>query len=171
MARTTPREKCKFITDITPASKDHPDAFPHFGTLLKPLLLVLGWGTCLAAFTLQAIFQGSLLPSTGLSQAGNITSPYATHIFYIGIFSTSVVASILLEDAGRAIISFFATYLLADVIIYFVLALPGYVGSFQYPQVLFKSSTAFVLAGTFPVPLLVELVATITGIALAERLS
>ena len=166
------RESGNFTAAQAFAPSDHRSRIVlDLGRRLKVVLLILGWATSLAAFTLQAIFQGSLLPSTALAQPGNITSPLAIWIFYVGILSASLLAAFLLEDAGRAIISLFISYLLADVIIYVVIAMPGYVGGFPYSQVLFKSAISFVFAGSFPIPLLLEILGTISGIALAERFS
>jgi hypothetical protein len=136
---------------------------------LKVLLVILGWAASIAAFTLQAIFQGQLLPVSALAQGGNVGSPYAVDLFYAGIFATSVLAAMILDDAGKAIISLLASYLLADVIVYLVIALPGLLGLF-YPEVLTKTGISFAFAASFPIGLLLEMVGTFIGIALAERI-
>jgi hypothetical protein len=136
---------------------------------LKVLLVVAGWAASIAAFTLQAIFQGQLLPVSALAQGGNAGSPFAVYLFYAGIFVTSVLAAMILDDAGKAIISLLASYLLADVIVYLVIALPGLLGLF-YPEVLAKTAISFAFAASFPIGLLLEMVGTFIGIALAERI-
>ena len=136
---------------------------------LKVLLVIAGWATSIAAFTLQAIFQGQLIPVTALAQGGNVSSPYAVDLFYTGIFATSVLAAMILDDAGKAIVSLLASYLLADVIVYLVIALPGLLGLF-FPEVLAKTAISFAFSASFPVALLLEMVGTFIGIALAERI-
>lgn len=135
---------------------------------LKVLLVILGWAVSLAAFTLQAIFQGQLLPVSAFAQGGNISSPYVVDLFYGGIFATSVLAAMILDDAGKAIVSLLASYLLADVIVYLVIALPGLLGIF-FPEVLSKTGISFAFAASFPLGLLLEMVGTLVGITLAER--
>jgi hypothetical protein len=137
---------------------------------LKPVLVILGWSTSLAALTLQAIFSGQLIPGTALSQGGNVSNPYATDIFYIGIFLASVLAAMVIDDAGKAIISLLVAYLLTDVLVYAVIALPGFLGLFKYREVLVTTGITFAFAASFPLALIIELVATFVGIGLGERL-
>jgi hypothetical protein len=90
-------------------------------------------------------------------------------IFYSGVFAVSLLAAILLNEAGTALVSFFASYLLGAIITYFVLALPGFVGTFDFPEVLSRTAIAFTFGTSFPMPLFVELTGTLVGVWLSER--
>jgi len=139
---------------------------------LKPTAIVVGWGTTLAGFTLGGIFQGQLLPPQA---PGNLfpevsnTGPLGPIVFYTGILSISVIAPLLINDAGRALLSFFASYLLGSVITYFALVLPAYTGAFPLPGLLSGTAIDFTFSTTFPIPLFAELAATLVGIWVSER--
>jgi len=138
---------------------------------IKPVLVSLGWGITISGITLAAIFQGFLVPQglgnllpevAGGSQLGLV-------IFFASIFVVSSLASFVINDLGKAIFSFFASYGLAGVVTYFVLALPGFVGAYPAPEVLVRVAIIFTFTASFPIPLVVELVGTLTGSWLAER--
>jgi hypothetical protein len=136
------------------------------------VLVTCGWGATLSAFTLGGIFQGQLLPS---QPPGNLlpevinAGPWGPGIFYSGVFAVSIVAAIILNEAGTAVVSFFVSYLLGSIITYLVLALPGFVGVFDLPEVLYRTAIVFTFSSSFPVPLLVELTGTLVGVWLSER--
>lgn len=139
---------------------------------LKPVAIVVGWATTLAGFTLGGIFQGHLLPP---QPPGNLfpevsnTGPLGPIIFYSGIFAICVIAPLIINDAGRAIVSFFASFLLGSVITYFALVLPAYTGAFPLPGLLSGTAIDFTFSTSFPIPLFAELVGTLVGIWLSER--
>lgn len=138
----------------------------------KPLAIVVAWATTLAGFTLGGIFQGQLLPP---QPPGNLypevsnNGPLASIIFYTGILAICIIAPLLINDAGRAIMSFFASYLLGSVITYLALVLPAYTGAFPYPGLLSGTAIDFTFTTSFPIPLFAELVGTLVGIWLSER--
>lgn len=139
---------------------------------LKPALVTCGWAASLAGFTLGGIFQGQLLPPQppgNLFPEVSTSGPLGPAIFYAGIFAASILAPILISDAGTAIISFFFSYLLGSIITYFVLVLPTFVGVFPYPELLSRSAIAFTFTTSFPIPLLVEIMGTLGGIWFSER--
>jgi hypothetical protein len=139
---------------------------------LRPVVVICGWGATLSAFSLGGIFQGQLLPA---QSPGNLfpevisASLWGPGIFYSGVFAVSLLAAILLNEAGTALVSFFASYLLGAIITYFVLALPGFVGTFDFPEVLSRTAIAFTFGTSFPMPLFVELTGTLVGVWLSER--
>jgi hypothetical protein len=139
---------------------------------LRPAVVTCGWGATLSAFTLGGIFQGQMLPS---QPPGNLfpevinAGPWGPATFYSGVFAVSILAAILLNEAGTALLSFFASYLLGATITYFVLALPGFVGAFNLPEVLDRTAIVFTFGTSFPLPLLVELLGTLVGVSLSER--
>jgi hypothetical protein len=138
----------------------------------KPILVTLGWATTLSGFTLGGIFEGQLLPP---QPPGNLLSevinsnPLAPVIFYVGIFTVSILAAIVLDEAGITLASFFASYGLGAILTYVVLVLPGYVGLFSLPVVLSRTAIVFTFSTSFPIPLLVELTGTLLGIWLSEQ--
>lgn len=138
----------------------------------KALAIVVGWATTLAGFTLGGIFQGQLLPP---QPPGNLfpevsnTGPLGSIVFYTGILAICFIAPLLINDPGRALLSFFASYLLGSVIAYFALVLPAYTGAFPLPGLLSGTAIDFTFSTSFPVPLFAELVATLVGIWVAER--
>jgi len=138
---------------------------------VKPILVSIGWGITISSITLAAIFQGFLVPQglgkflpevTGAGQLG-------VAAFFAGIFVVSLFASFVINDVGKALFSFFVAYGLAGVVTYFVLALPGFVGAYAAPEVLVRIAIIFTFTASFPIPLVVELVGTLTGSWLAER--
>src|SRR5713101_3137129 len=81
---------------------------------LKPFLIVLGWATSTAALALATIFQGQLLPKNinGGALYGQVVnaSPLPIWIFYIGNFAICIIATMVISDPGRALISYFPSY-------------------------------------------------------------
>ena len=134
---------------------------------------MLGWGTTIASFVVGAMFQGLLIPQ--YEGGGDLQpeiigrGPGELIIFYILIFALSVLASLVLADFARGLGSFFASYVLAAGLTYFVIALPGYVGAFPLPDVLVTLAVSWTFAAFFPILFLVGFAATIVGSALAER--
>ncbi len=134
--------------------------------------VVLGWGTAYASVTLGALFQGLFLPrifgppSSGMN-GGNAAGPL---IFYFAIFGISILGGLVTEDTTMALASFFMSYLLGAALVYFVLALPGFVGAFPLAEALVETAIVFTFTALFPFPLIIGLFGTILGVALAERL-
>jgi len=141
---------------------------------VKPVLVVLGWGTTIAGFVVGAIFQGLLIPQ--YEGGGDLQpeiigrGPEGLVIFYIAIFAVSVIASLVMADFARGVGGFFASYALAAGLTYFMIALPGYVGAYQFPDVLTTLAVNWTFGAFFPLLLLVGFAATIVGSALAEHL-
>ena len=145
----------------------------RFSQSLRLAFVVIGWSTSSAAFALGTIFQGQLLPRNinggGLYADVLNADPLWIWLFYIGNFAVCVVASMVISDVSKAVISFFLSYSGAALITYFVLALPDYVGAYDPAQVLQESATVFTFTAFFPLLLLVNLSGTVAGIALGER--
>lgn len=142
-------------------------------TWSKYVLLILGWGTSTAALTLATIFQGLLLPRNinggGLYSEVVSSNPIWLVIFYLGNLTICLVAAMAISDVSRALVSFFASFLVAAGITDLVLALPDFLGIFPFPGALQEAATIFTLTAFFPVLLLVNFAGTILGISLAER--
>jgi hypothetical protein len=140
---------------------------------LRPFLIVLGWATSSAAFTLATIFQGQLLPKNinggGLYADVTKGNPLLLLIFYGASFTTSVLAAMVIGDVGVSLISFFLSYVGTGIITYLVLVLPDFFGVFDPFQVIQGSAVIFTFTALFPLLLFVNLAGTIAGIALAER--
>jgi len=141
---------------------------------VKPVLVILGWSTSMAAFALTTIFQGQLLPRE-FNGGGNYVqvlnaSPLGLWIFYFGTFATSVLAAMVISDAGKALVSFFVSFLGAAIITDLVLSLPDFLGIFAIPGALQEAAVIFTFTAFFPLLLLVTLAGTILGIGLGERL-
>lgn len=140
---------------------------------LKPFLVVLGWAASTAALALATIFQGALLPKNinGGALYGTVVnaSPLPIWFFYVGNFAVCIIATMVISDAGKALVSCFPSYVGGAIITYFVLVLPDFVGSYDPQQVLQESASIFTFTAFFPVLLIVNLGGTIAGIAVAER--
>jgi hypothetical protein len=141
---------------------------------VKPLLVVLGWGTTIASFVLGAIFQGLLIPQ--YEGGGDLQpeiigrGPWGLVVFYIVIFAVSVIASLIMADFAKGLGGFFASYALAVGLTYFIIALPGYVGAYQIPDVLVTLAVNWTFSAFFPILFLIGFAATIVGSGLAEHL-
>ena len=137
----------------------------------RPLFLVVGSGTSLAALTVGTIFEGFLLPTTGGGLLPEIyaANPFGLWIFYTGFFAVSAFSAALMYDAGRAIVSSFISFAIAAALTFFVLALPDLVGLVTPSGILQESSILFTFSALFPVAFFVNLFGTVAGIALGER--
>lgn len=141
-------------------------------TQLRIPLIVLGWSVSLSALTLGTIFQGYLLPTTGGGLLPEIygASPLGLWIFYLGSLGVSVVAAMAINDTGPAIVGFFAAYGLTAFFTFLVLAMPELLGIIQTNGVLQEAAILHSFSALFPLALIVNLVGTLLGIALGERL-
>jgi len=138
---------------------------------LKSILVVVGWGTSLAALTLGTMFQGLLLPNPSeILPASYGANPLWLWLFYLGSFAVSALAAMLISDIGESIVSIFFAYGLTAFVTLVVLALPDFLGIVQPSGILQQSAILFTFNALFPFPLLVALVGTIVGSALGERL-
>lgn len=147
----------------------------RFFRMFKSPFVILGWATSIAALTLATIFQGLLLPKNinggGLYNDVVNGNPLGLLIFYLGNFGICVIAAMVIGDPGKALISFFPSFIGAAIVTYLVLALPDLLGLFPFltPGVLQESASVFALTAFFPVLLLVNLAGTVLGIGLSER--
>lgn len=142
---------------------------------LRPFLAILGWSVSTAALTLATIFQGLLLPKVYGSGGGFLDevvngNPIWAWTFYLGNFGISILAVMFISDLGTSIVAFFLSYVGAGCITYAVLALPDFMGVFPFPGALEGSAVTFTFGAFFPLLLLIDLVGTIVGAALGERL-
>jgi hypothetical protein len=142
---------------------------------LKSLLVILGWATSCAAVTLATIFQGLLLPKNinggGLYSQVVAGNPFALLAYYAGNITISIIAVIYISDAGKSLISFFASYVGTGIITYLVLGLPEFVGVYDPSGVIIESAGIFTFTAIFPVLMVVNFAGTFLGILLSERLS
>ena len=139
---------------------------------LRLPLIVLGWGTSLAALTLGTIFQGYLLPTTqgGLLPQVYGESPVGLWIFYLGCLGISALAAMAINDPGPGIIGFFISFGISAFLTAFVLQLPEAVGIVQSNGVLQETAILETFSAVFPLALIVDLVGTLLGLGLGERL-
>jgi hypothetical protein len=135
----------------------------------KLVFVMVGWSTSIAAITLFMIFNGQLLPR-GLGGFIVAPSPFLLAAFYLGSFAICVLASLVIEDISKGIISFFVAYFGAALLTALVLALPNLLGIFPYSDSLQHAAVIFTFDAFFPIPLLVNFAGVITGLYLAERL-
>jgi hypothetical protein len=141
---------------------------------LGALLVILGGGTSTATVVLGAIFQGLLLPQN--QGGGDLLpevinrGPWGLIIFYLAILGISVLTSVVVGDLERSILVFFASYAFAALLTFFVLALPGFVGAFQIPNFTLFLASNFTFEAFFPILLFLQLLGTLLGAALGERL-
>lgn len=80
------------------------------------------------------------------------------------------MATMTINDPGPAIVAFFVTFGLDAFLTAFVLALPEVAGIVQTNGVLQETSILNTFSALFPLPLIVNLVGTLAGLALGERL-
>lgn len=138
---------------------------------IKPVLVSLGWGASISSITLGSIFQGVLTPLGVGNLLPSVTSrgQLGLLFFFAGIFTVSILAAAIIDDVSNAVVCFFASYCLAGVITYSILALPGWIGAYPDPEVLVRLSILLTFSASFPFPLVIELVGALTGSWLAER--
>lgn len=142
---------------------------------LRPVLVILGWATSSATLTLATIFQGQLIPKDinggGLYSAVLNASPSVLWVFYLGNFGISLLAAMIIGETGASFISVFASILSAAGLTFLVLALPDLLGVVYDPQqTIQQSAVTFTFVAFFPLLLLVNLMGTVVGVALGDRL-
>jgi hypothetical protein len=104
--------------------------------------------------------------------ASVLAVPIGKVVFFLEIVGIAILASFLIESGTRALVSFLSSYALGMLIVYFVLILPGLVGSFQgNPDALITLGIIFTFLAFFPFPLFLGLAGTLIGVSLAERFS
>jgi len=135
----------------------------------RPVLIIAGWGLLMSGAVLSAIFQGFLLPSTYYGGSSG-TLPLGVWFPYLEVLGASILAGIVMGDAGKTILSFFASYGLAAVVTYLVLAMPGIIGAFPVADLLTRQAAVITFTALFPIPLLVGFLGSVVGSALSERL-
>jgi len=143
-----------------------------FPKWLKIPLVTAGWGTVLATLTVGTIFQGFLLPTTGgglLPEVYN-AGPLVLSIYYLGCLGASALAAMTIAEPGPAIVGFFASYGFSAFLTFIVLALPELTGVVQTNGILQEFAILHTFQAIFPIALLVDLVGTLLGLSLAERL-
>lgn len=121
----------------------------------------------IAALALAEIFQGQLIPQKYYGGNTNQFFSAATG-YYFGVLAVAVLAGLVINDAPRAVLSFFGSYVVSGLVIFLVLSLPALIGN-SLPEVFFNAAITFTFTALFPIALLVGLVGTILGAALGER--
>ncbi len=140
---------------------------------LRQLLVILGWGSSTASLTLATIFQGFLLPRNinggGLLPEVVNASPLPLVIFYGGNFAICILAAMVISDLSATLAAFPASFVLAWIISFLVLALPDFLGMLPVQGLLQESAIIFLFTAFFPYLLIVNSAGTIIGVAMAER--
>ncbi len=134
--------------------------FPQW---LKIPLVTAGWGTVLAMLTVGTT-GGGLLPE--VYNAG----PLVLSIYYLGCLGASTLAAMTIAEPGPAIVAFFVSYGFSAFLTFLVLALPELTGVVQTNGILQEFAILHTFQAIFPIALLVDLVGTLLGLSLAERL-
>lgn len=141
--------------------------------ILRPLLVTLGWSTCLCGITIWAIFQGLLLPRVqgGLLPEVAQGEPLRQAAYYLAWIVLGVLAAITLRDLGVAILSYLVSYGLGAALTYYVLALPGLIASDPaFREILVQASVNWTFQAFFPLPIFLGFIGTIAGTAIDEML-
>jgi hypothetical protein len=141
------------------------------------LLVALGWGTCVGAITLWAVFQGILLPSIRAlpSPEGVLSVNEVVAIYYLGIIGVSTLAGMILSDFARSLGGIIVSYLLGAFIVFESLSAPGLSESTLDALVLITRNSLTLVAIDqtfrimFPFPLFAILLGGILGTALGEH--
>ena len=139
---------------------------------LTTVLLVLGWGICLAAVTLWAMFQGLLFPTFYGSPPPDVASTENVRLglYYLGITGVSALSGMVGGEMGKSLGAFFASYILGAIVTCLIMALPAFTGSFSGSGVpLVNASVDLTFRAFFPIPLFLGLVAAVTGALLADK--
>ncbi len=139
--------------------------------------IALGWGTCFGAVTLWAVFQGLLLPTMILLHGqlppdGPLSESARLAIYYLALFGTSVIASVLLADFAKALGGLIVSYLTGCTIVFWILSSPG--STVNGLRIITADSLTLISADLtfrvmFPLPLFALLLGTVAGAALEER--
>ncbi len=139
---------------------------------VKPFLVMLGWGTTIAAATMWAIFQGLLLPKQTISAPSIwLTGTLLLGVYYIMFFGISFLSGLCIGDMGKSIVSFIGAYVIGATVIYEVLSLPGLVSSdIAFRESLAMLSVNWTFIALFPFPLFLGLFGGIVGSALQETI-
>jgi hypothetical protein len=141
------------------------------------LLVALGWGTCVGAITLWAVFQGILLPSLRAlpSPEGVLSVNEVVAIYYLGVIGVSTLAGMILSDFARSLGGIIVSYLLGAFIVFESLSAPGLSESTLDALVLITRNSLTLVAIDqtfrimFPFPLFAILLGGILGTALGEH--
>jgi hypothetical protein len=133
---------------------------------MRPVAIVLGWGTFMTGVILGGIFNGFLVP--GVFRPAVPEDPIILAGIYVPIFGICFLGALITEEASTALVSFFAAYALTIVLTYALLGLPGFLNQVPISEFIIRVAIVFTFAALFPVALIVGLAATVLGIALAD---
>jgi hypothetical protein len=167
----------------------------------KSALTALGWAVLNASAALSGIFSGSLVPQriyggggglavttfarmimapidvsswniSGQLELGVITGLISGRVlFFMEIFGIAVLASFVIADFGRALISFMFAYISGGFLVLLVLIFPGLTGTSAFLELLVETMVYFTFTAFFPIPIFLGFAGTILGVALSERFS
>ncbi len=129
----------------------------------RPGLVVLGWGISLASLATTAIFQALVVPQgspTDVMTLGRV-------LYYAGIFAVSFLAGFVLEDVGRALVGFFASYGIGILLTYLALYLPA-LGGLLSERLAEVTGITLTFIALFPFALLVGLIGGLLGAVTSE---
>ncbi len=139
-------------------------------SILKPLALILGWGTSIAGLALFGVFAGFLLPQKYYGGTGG-TLPAGPWLIYLGFFAVSLLGGAVVADPGRSLLSFLVSYAVGGFFTYWILALPGFLEVTPVAAVLVSASLVLTFTALFPFPLVLGILGSLLGVAVSENLS
>ncbi len=132
---------------------------------VTPVLVIIGWGLVLGSLTLTAIVQGLVLPHNPEFSVESVLLEII--LYYLGIFAASVIAGLLLQEIGLALLGFIASYIIGMALCGIALTLPGLLG--YAPEVQAEGiALVFVFTAFFPITLFVGLIGALAGGAARE---
>ena len=132
---------------------------------VTPVFVVVGWGVILGSLALTAIVQGLVIPH---NPQFSIESVFVEIIlYYLGVFVASLIAGLLLQKIGLALLGFIASYGIGIILCDFALTLPGLLG--YVPEIPAEGvAFVFVFTAFFPITLFVGLIGALIGGATRE---
>lgn len=132
---------------------------------VTPVLVIAGWGVILGSLALTAVVQGLVIPHNPQFSVESVLLEII--LYYAGIFAASVIAGLLLQKIGLALLGFIFSYGIGIVVCDIGLILPGLLG--YVPEAPAEGlAFVFVFTAFFPIPLFAGLLGALVGGAARE---
>jgi len=96
--------------------------------------------------------------------------PFEVTYYYLGLFGVSILATLVMEDAGLSVLGFFISYVVGLVITCSLLSLPAFMGTTAFPELVFRLAVTVTFFAFFPLAFFVGLIGTFIGIGLGSRI-
>ena len=126
---------------------------------------MVGWGLVIGSLALTAIVQGLVIPHNPQFSVESVLLEII--LYYLGIFAASVIAGLLLQKIGLALLGFIASYGIGIILCDIALTLPGLLG--YVPEGAAEGvAFVFVFTAFFPITLFVGLIGALVGGAARE---